>query len=361
MKNFRIPYWVWVVIIVLLLSTLSMLGTCGLLDRLLGSSGCVRNISSGSKDDVKGLLISRDGNILVATSPTNYVNVIASDGKTLVPSATTRVEIRNASDGSLLNMITVKSEQGMGNIGISPDGTLLAAQDLCESLQIINTSDGKIVFERPWKYDGCDRIFRVGQGPSGGIVFLPDGKHVAYVVTTKVIDITKSFIDLIVTDISTGKDTLRLTDHVTDPSMEEIVLSQNGKWIALLYKDRYELRALVDFSLVETVKRNDEDAKWYEISPDGQLIKSRVFSSTYSQDGSLKAKSASCDTEISSTKTGKIILTLSQPRIGLGDHLERISNYFGEPYCGRESIVFTADNKYVYYSYRNHILKWRLP
>jgi WD40 repeat protein len=340
MKNFRIPYWVWIVIAVLLLSTL---GTCGLLDRLLGISGCVQNISSGSIEDTKRLLISQDGQILVVRS-----------GKT------DTVDILSVLDGSLINTINFNSSSAMGAISISPDGTLLAIQKICDSLQITNTSTKKIVSEQPSKYEDCDS-FKAGKSLSGGVVFLPDGKHVAYIVTTRKLLISPSLIDLIVTNISTGEDKLRLTDHITDRSMEEIVLSQNGKWIALRYKDRYELRALVDFALVETTARNDEDAKWFEISPDGQLIKSRVFSSIYSQDGSLKAKSAFCNTEIFSTKTGEIILTLSQPRISLGDHLERISNYFGEQYCSSESIVFTADNKYVYYSYRNHILKWQLP
>jgi WD40 repeat protein len=340
MKNFRIPYWVWIIAAIALSSTF---GTCGIWDRLFGRSGCAQSISSGSKDDTNSLLISQDGQILIATSATGKVNIM------------------NASDGSTINTVNVNLENGMGSVGLSSNGTLLAVQDLCETLQIINTSDGKIVFERPWKYDGCGGIFRAGMGPPGGIVFLPDGKHVVYVVTTKVVDITESFIDLIVTDITTGKDTSRLTEHISDPSMQEIIIQPNGEWIALRYKDRYELRALADFSLVETAARDDGDAKWYEVSPNGQLIKSRVFPSVYSQDGSLKAKGINCPTEVFSTKTGEIVLTLSQPRITVGDQLERLSNSLGDPYCSSISIVFTADNKYVYYSYRNHILKWQLP
>jgi len=336
MKNFRIPYWVWILAAIAVLSTLR---TCGILDRLLGLSGCVQ-IIYGVSEDNKSLLISQDGQKLAVTSDTEYVNIL------------------NPLDGSLINTIRFDLSGDINSVGISPDGNLFAVQNICGSLQILRTSDGKIIYERPWKYDGCANWFR-GGASVGRIVFLPDSKHVAYVVTTEVIDIANSFIDLIITDLSNGKDTLHLTDHITDKSMKQISVSDNGKWISLLYEDRYELRTLSDFSLVETAQAKP---RYQSLSPDGHFVETDL-DSVFSKDGKLRADlSYACDTDIFSTKSERKILTLSQPGISLDDYVE-VFHILPDAtgYCSGASIVFTTDNKYVYYSYRNHILKWRLP
>jgi len=245
---------------------------------------------------------------------------------------------------------------------------MLAYQDVCGTLQIVDTTNDQIIFDRLWRYDECEEISIYGHPGSGSVAFLPGGKKIAFVVTTERISITKPLFDLIIADISTGKDVLHLTDHIVDKTMEGITISKNGKWASLSYDNHYELRNLPDFSLVEKVLREEYTIKKeYGISPEGHLFDTSAFppfaTLVYSQDGTLRAVVHICDTKIFTTASNTNILTLNQPRISLGDQLQRFSNFFGEnPYCRySESLVFTSDSKYIYYSYRNHILMWRLP
>ena len=337
MKNLKIPYWIWIVIAIGLLFSFR---TCGLLDRTLGISGCVKNITDGPS--VGGLILSQDGQTLVVTSAGNYA------------------QIRDSQNGSLINTIEFNLPLDVNDVAISSDGKMLAYQDVCGTLQIVNTSNNQIIFDRPWSYNGCEEIFRLGRGPIGNkVAFLPGNQEIAFVVTTERVSITKPLFDLIIADISTKEESIHLTDHVTDKTMKEIFVSDTGKWATLRYEDHYELRALPDLSIVENLSG---ETAYNSISPNGQLIRTPGFPySDFSQDGKFRADSNFCDTEIYSTASNIKIMTLSQPRISFGDQLERISNYFGESYCSQESIVFTSDDKFVFYSYRNHILKWRLP
>jgi len=63
MKNLRVPFWVWVLVAIFILTPFR---TCGLFDRILGISGCVKSIPSGG-----GLILSQDGQTLVVTSGYN--------------------------------------------------------------------------------------------------------------------------------------------------------------------------------------------------------------------------------------------------------------------------------------------------
>jgi len=335
MKNLRIPFWVWILVAIVVLFPFR---TCGLFDRILGVSGCVKNITDGPAEG--GLLLSRDGQTLVVTSKYN-------------------AQFRNSENGSLINSIKFNLPLDISNVAISSDGKMLAYQDICGTLRIVDTTNDQMIFDRSWSYDGCEEIF-MGWRPIGNkVAFLPGDEKIAFAIKAEKISITKSLLDFIVADISTGEDIVKLTDHVTDKTMKEIFVSDLGKWIALRYEDRTELRALPDFSMIENLPG---ETAYDSISPNGHLITTPGFPySVFSQDRKFRADVHICNTEIYSTESNIKILTLSQPRISLGDQLERISNYFGDSYCSLSSVVFTSDNKYVYYSYRNHILKWRLP